>query len=229
MRIKPQDIIDYLKHPEYKPQTFSQLAVFFSIPSKGRRSFKKLLRQLENEGALVLNHDKRYLGARSDDFIIGKVDKKPKGFAFIIPENSDIGDIFIKARNLQNAMDGDRVKVSLVQRQKRDSQKSAEGKVVAILNRAYETASGALFKKDQRYYVFCSFGETFEIPQKELKHATIDDLVEIQITEYPYAHAYGKATIKKVFGKSGNIRAETDSIIANHRLYTEFSNEALKS
>ena len=228
MRIKPKDVIDCLNHPEYKPQSFSQLAVFFEIPSKGRRSFKKLLRQLEKEGSLILNREKRYLASKEDDFIIGKVDKKSKGFAFIIPEDRNIDDIFIRPRNLKNAMSGDRVKVSLLEGQRRGSQKSAEGKIVAIVNRAYESASGALLKKDQRYYVSCSFGETFEIEKDDTKHVQLGDLVQIKITEYPFAHAYGKAKITRVFGKVGNIRAETDSIIANHRLYTEFRNEALK-
>ena len=228
MRVKPQEIATYLRTPEYKPQTFSQLAVFFGIPSRARRSFKKLLRQLEKEGSLTLTRDKRYLPTKEDDFIIGKVDKKAKGFAFIIPEDRSIDDIFVKGSELRDAMSGDRVKVSLVQTQKRGAKKSAAGRVVAIMDRAYESASGALFKKDHRHYVTCSFDETFEIPEDELKHAQLGDLVEIKITTYPHAHGIGKAKITKVFGRIGNIRAETDSIIANHRLYTEFRNEALK-
>ncbi|HLD75066.1 MAG TPA: ribonuclease R, partial [Bdellovibrionota bacterium] len=196
--------------------------------SRARRSFKKLLRQLEKEGELTLTRDKRYLPTKEDDFIIGKVDKKSKGFAFIIPEDRNIDDIFVKGSELRDAMSGDRVKVSLVQTQKRGAKKSAAGRVVAIMDRAYESASGALFKKDHRHYVTCSFDETFEIPEDELKHAQLGDLVEIKITTYPHAHGIGKAKITKVFGRIGNIRAETDSIIANHRLYTEFRNEALK-
>lgn len=226
MKVKSKHIVEYLNNPRYKPHTFSELASYFGIPSKGRRRFKKTLRELEEQGAITLNKDKRYQLGSSQDFITGTIDKNPKGFGFLIPDDSSIDDIYIKPGDLKDAMHHDKVAV-ILKMQKRHRGQSLSGQVVKIIERTHEKGAGQVFQKGQDYFVETDFGETFLIPATERNETKPNDLVEITITQFPTSHSRGVAKVIKVLGKRGEPRAETDAIIANHKLYTEFSKNTL--
>ena len=69
----------------------------------------------------------------------GKISATSKGYAFLIPDDSSVTDIFIPAKSLKGALNGDRVIVETM-----PSGKRIEGKVINILDRANERVIGKI-------------------------------------------------------------------------------------
>src|SRR5688500_5419997 len=111
------------------PATPRELLRVLKIPRDDRHSFKRNLRSLVNEGALVEIKGNRYGLPDRMDLVIGKLDGHPSGFGFVAPERPVEGltrDIYVAAHNLQEALHGDRVVVR-IERYREDGR--AEGKV----------------------------------------------------------------------------------------------------
>ncbi len=73
------------------------------------------------------------------NLVLGRIQGNKKGFAFLIPDNKDIKDMFIPAENLNGAMNNDRVIVRLTSGEL--NTKKSEGEVIRILERANEKSS----------------------------------------------------------------------------------------
>ncbi|MBI2609399.1 MAG: ribonuclease R [Deltaproteobacteria bacterium] len=221
MNVRYQDILKLLQSPHYKPCSFSELASYLRIPRKSKRQLRKLLKDLENQGKITINKNKCYERAREDNFTTGTISKHARGFAFLLPDDQKIEDIFIKPSDLKDAMSGDKVAVSVRQFQRKGG-KSLRGQVIKIIERAHKIASGVLTQKGYEYLVQTGFGENFRISKKNLGMAQVKDLVKIEVIVFPRVHQIGEAKVIQVLGPQGHPQAETESIIANHKLYTEF-------
>jgi ribonuclease R len=82
--------------------------------------------------------------------IVGHLQINENGFGFVIPKNSNIGDIFIAARNLDTAFHGDLVEVVLFAKQKG---KNLEGQVDKVVKRNRKEVVGVLKKSKSFYFV----------------------------------------------------------------------------
>lgn len=82
--------------------------------------------------------------------ILGQLQVNENGFGFVIPKNSNIGDIFIAARNLGTAFNGDLVEVVLFAKQKG---KNLEGQVDKVVKRKRKEIVGILKKSKSFYFV----------------------------------------------------------------------------
>ena len=75
--------------------------------------------------------------------------KNQRGFGFVKTENEENEEeIYIAKQNSLNAMNGDRVSVVLLEN--KTSEKSAEGKIVAILKHEKDTVVG-IFQKSKNF------------------------------------------------------------------------------
>ena len=82
--------------------------------------------------------------------IVGHLQTNENGFGFVIPKNSNISDIFIAARNLGTAFNGDLVEVVLFAQQKG---KNLEGQINKIVKRNRKEVVGILKKSKSFYFV----------------------------------------------------------------------------
>lgn len=73
------------------------------------------------------------------NLIKGKISAHAKGFAFLLPEDTSLSDVFIPPNELNTAMNGDIVMVRL---NSQSSGSRQEGTVIRILERAIQRVVG---------------------------------------------------------------------------------------
>lgn len=85
-------------------------------------------------------------GAASDTSVQGVLQLRGR-FGFVISEEPGKPDIYVAGPSLHQAMDGDRVQVSLIPGHRR------EGKIISVVTRARKTAVGILRKLKDEFYI----------------------------------------------------------------------------
>ena len=80
------------------PATSRELLRVLKIPRDERTSFKRNLRNLVNDGALIQIKGNRYGLPDRMDLVVGKLDGHPSGFGFVAPERPVEG---LDARHLR--------------------------------------------------------------------------------------------------------------------------------
>src|SRR3989442_8436081 len=135
-----EEILTLIRNKVHHPATARDLAQTLRIGREERNSFKRQLKSLVADGALIQMRGNRFGLPEKMDLVVGRLQTNPAGFGFVVPE-APIGlgsrggrrpgsqDIYIAAHNLAEAMHGDRV----VARIERHTDKGLEGKIVRIL------------------------------------------------------------------------------------------------
>ncbi len=101
-------LLSYMKEEAYKPLTVQELEEAFGIEgSTNFKDFVKALVVMEEKGLVVRTRSNRYGLPEKMNLVRGKVSAHAKGFAFVIPEESGMDDIFIPPNETNNAMHGD--------------------------------------------------------------------------------------------------------------------------
>src|SRR3954464_13660798 len=99
-----------MKDEAYKPLTVQELEAAFGIAdSSDFKEFVKALVQMEEKGLVVRTRSNRYGLPQKMNLIRGKLTGHAKGFAFVIPDEPGIDDIFIPPNETNTAMHGDTV------------------------------------------------------------------------------------------------------------------------
>src|SRR6478752_4430737 len=101
-------LLSYMKEEAYKPLTVQELEAALKIEdSADFKNFVKALVKMEEKGLVVRTRSNRYGLPQKMNLIRGKLTGHAKGFAFVIPEESGMDDIFIPPSEMKNAMHGD--------------------------------------------------------------------------------------------------------------------------
>lgn len=149
-------------------------------------------------------------------------------FGFLLPDDSDLEDIFIPGRRLGGALDGDHVRVSYW---KERGGNRLEGAVEEVLARGKKWFVGTLEKSKSGFRVDCPMGRQhliFQVDREELKGGKLGETVGIEVLEYPSNRQEGRAKVIQWFGARGDEKTEIDIVILKHQLPTDFPKEVLK-
>ena len=152
--------------------------------------------------------------------VCGVVELQPQGFAYV---NSDEVDrpILVSSRNLNNAMDGDKVKVHLYARRKKHD---LEGEVTEIVERAKTIFVGTV--QMSRNFAFLlpagKVGFDIFIAKENLNGAKDGQKAIAEIIEWPPKARSPFGKITEVLGDTGNNDAEMHAILAEFELPHKF-------
>lgn len=157
----------------------------------------------------------------------GKIQGTSKGYAFLIPDDINIEDIFIPERELNGAMHNDKCVVAV----KDFGGRRMEGKVIQVLERGSDRVVGVLkvIKK-----IACvvpddvKFGKDISIPLNKLSDAHDGDKVVVKITRYYASKRNPDGEIVEVLGKPNEIDTEVKAIIRSYNLYDNFPKRVLE-
>ena len=99
----------------YRPLTLEELIEHFGLEDSVERirEFTAIIREMEQKGQIILTRKKRYSLPEHMNLIVGRIQRNPKGFAFLIPDNPLKRDVYLKSEDLNGAMHNDRVVVRL--------------------------------------------------------------------------------------------------------------------
>ena len=113
MTKKEQIILEFMKDPKYVPMKAKEIATILGVPKKDMDNFKKALDNLEMEFKIGKNKKNRYR-VIEENFEQGTFRRNQKGFGFVKLENRD-DEIYISKENTNNALNGDRVIVEILE------------------------------------------------------------------------------------------------------------------
>src|SRR5699024_2831424 len=130
-----------------------------------------------------------------------KIDMHQKGFAFLIPDEEDMQDVYIHAFDLHSAMNRDTVLVRL-EKQGDDGQRP-EGAVIRIVERANQQIVGQL--EDNQALAFVRPDDQpnpndVYVPKRKRKGAGTGHKVIVSINKYPEKRKNAEGEVIDILG-----------------------------
>lgn len=224
-----EKILRLMKEEIYKPLTLEELALHFEINPRHRKTFEKIITDMEKEGQIIQTRKNRYGTPEKMNLVSGAIQGHAKGFAFVIPENPEIPDVFISKENMNGAMNGDKVIARLTDREHKGKKK--EGEVIRILSRANGRVVGTY--EASRHFGFVvpddpRLGQDIFIPKGEALGASSGHKVVVEITEWPTGRRNPEGKIVEIIGFADSPGTDILVIIKKHQLPENFPEAVLK-
>lgn len=164
----------------------------------------------------------------SSNKLSGTLEINPNGYGFVSPDTKDIGDIFVAARNISTAFDGDKVEVTLFAKQKG---KNLDGQITRILKRKKVEIPGILRKTKSFYFVAPddpSIHKDIYVDPAKLKGAKKGDRVVASNIDWDDPVRNPEGEIIEILGKESSPDSDILALVREFNLKNIFSEECLK-
>ncbi|MBR1644568.1 MAG: ribonuclease R [Bacteroidales bacterium] len=195
-----------------------------------RRLVAALLMEMADAKMLIVEGRKRYKlnpkfvrdGVNPINIVVGTVDMKQSGKAYIIPEGDETEDILVEPHFTNHALHGDRVRVALFPHRKMHQ---PEGQVVEILQRARTRFVGRVeLSKDFAFLVPDSKNMVVDIyiPLADLAGAEEGEKVVAEMTAWEANMSNPVGRVVTRLGKPGNNNVEMQAILAENDFPLDF-------
>ena len=190
-----------------------------------RKQLKGCLQQLVRSG-LVEDRKGLYRLIQTPRPVEGIFSLADQGFGFMRSEDVTLEDLFIPARYIGTAMDGDQVLV-----QKRFSSRDGRpfGQVLRVLKRAHPKIIGN-FRESTKGGEIWPLDRKLGGPIRVAKRNSLNpgDVVEVEINSYADGAMPASGKIVEVLGPVGDPQVDIETVIRSHGLPHQFSSAALK-
>jgi ribonuclease R len=191
-------------------------------------SLKAALHKLTEE-SFLLKTGKRYQlnKAPVSNRLRGILQLAQNGYGFVLINDESIGDIFVAARNIGTAFNGDLVEVEIFAKQKG---KNVEGQIIKVLERKRKEYVGVL-KKSKAFYFISADDQAIHrdiyVDQSKLSGSVPGDKVVVGnlIWDNPMLNPEGE--VIEVLGKSGKHDTEIISYARDFNLKYKFNAASL--
>ncbi len=223
-----EKIVEFMEEKAYKPMLKEELTAIFSIDKEEEEEFSKILSDMEKEGLIIRTRKNRYGVPEKMNLVVGKLQGHEKGFGFVIPENSNMQDVFIPAGELNGALHGDKVIAKITH--KGQNSKSQEGEIIRILERVNDRIVGVF--ENSKSFGFVVADDTrinmdIFVPKSEKNSAKTDQKVVVEITKWPEKRRNPEGRIVEILGHKDDAGTDIMAIIRQFRLPEEFPSKVL--
>jgi len=222
-------LLQYMRDEAYKPLTVQELEEAFGIADSGDfKEFVKALVQMEEKGLVVRTRSNRYGLPQKMNLIRGRLSGHAKGFAFVIPDEPGMDDIFIPPNETNNAMHGDTV---LARVSTETSGQRREGSIVRILERGIQQIVGTYTESKNFGFVLPDdkkFTSDIFIPKSAAKGAVEGHKVVVKLTTYPEGRKSAEGEVVEILGHKNDPGVDILSVIHKHGLPLAFPDEVLE-
>ncbi len=198
--------------------TFKQLDEQLDLKTHPQRMLcRDLIETLQKDDFLIEQGRGKYKLNQRGVVLTGTFQRKSNGKNSFLPE--DGGEpIFIAERNSGHAMNNDKVRIAFYARKKN---RSPEGEVIEILERANDTFVGNL-EVTQSYAFLVTEDRTLAndifIPQDKLKKGKNGDKAVVRVIEWPQKAKNPIGEVIDVLGRAGDNTTEMHAILAEFGL-----------
>ncbi|PWU69233.1 ribonuclease R [Gracilibacillus dipsosauri] len=224
-----QELLDYFQNNATKPLSVQEIEELLGLSEADEfTNLVKTLNELENSGQLIRTRKNRYGLPEKMNLIRGTIQMHAKGFAFLIPEEESMDDVYINQTDLQSAMNGDTVFVRVERSD--EAGKRPEGVVVRIIERqtkqiigTYEDngAFGFVIADDKR------IPNDIFVPKGQAKGAISGHKVIVEITKYPEGRMSAEGEVIQILGHKNDPGMDILSIIYKNGIAIDFPQEVL--
>ncbi|WP_277679937.1 ribonuclease R family protein, partial [Gracilibacillus dipsosauri] len=224
-----QELLDYFQNNATKPLSVQEIEELLGLSEADEfTNLVKTLNELENSGQLIRTRKNRYGLPEKMNLIRGTIQMHAKGFAFLIPEEESMDDVYINQTDLQSAMNGDTVFVRVERSD--EAGKRPEGVVVRIIERqtkqiigTYEDngAFGFVIADDKR------IPNDIFVPKGQAKGAISGHKVIVELTKYPEGRMSAEGEVIQILGHKNDPGMDILSIIYKNGIAIDFPQEVL--
>lgn len=223
-------ILELLSRREDRPLRFDEVKSSLRVAATAERTLRRLLEELQREGRIVKTREGRFGLASKMSLATGRLMAHRDGYGFVVleEEKEKKPDVYVNARAMGGAMHGDKVVVR-VESAKGD--RGPEGRIVRVLERARTRIVGRFEQAGQHGFVVPRnrrLTQDLFVEKGEMGRARTGDLVVAEISAYPQAQRNPEGKIARVLGKAGDPALDTDAIIAEYDLPSEFPEPVLR-
>lgn len=151
----------------------------------------------------------------------GRLSLNPNGFGFVVIPNEQ--DLFIPAKYIENAIDGDTVRVAVIAQKdlpERFAGKGRTGRILGIISRERKTVIGQLVDKHTVLALSKKIPQYIRVTQGA-KRAQIGDWVEVLLHASESRSLSGK--IERSLGAVGNMSADLDAVVEEYHLQAPYT------
>ncbi|MCC3355963.1 ribonuclease R [Bacillus sp. REN16] len=221
-------LLDFMKEEAYKPLTVQELEEAFGISgSEDFKDFVKALVVMEEQGLVVRTRSNRYGLPEKMNLVRGTVTGHAKGFAFVVPEDKTMDDVFIPPTELKNAMHGDTV---LVRISSESAGQRKEGTVVRIIEHGIKTIVGTYTESKSFGFVIPDdkkIANDIFIPKQASNGAIEGHKVVVKLVTYPEGRMSAEGEVVEILGHKNDPGIDILSVIHKHGLPQEFPRDVL--
>jgi ribonuclease R len=125
------------------------LSRHIGIDNREYQAFKRILKQLAEEGKITRHKGNRYGKLKRSSVVTGTLRVKTQGYGFVLREDGG-EDVFISEKNMGSAMHRDKVRVELFAQ---PTGKLPEGEVVEVLERGHKRIVGTFHEAKAYHFV----------------------------------------------------------------------------
>lgn len=213
-----QFLIDFFeKQPDKSFNVKALFAAIRAVNHPAKMLVMDALSELVLDDYLTTDGNGNYCNAVRSNVMEGTFQRKRNGRNSFIPDDGG-KSILVCERNSLHALDGDRVRVTMLARR---SGHTREAEVSEILERAKDTFVGQLQVEKSFGFLITesrSLATDIFIPKDKLKGGKTGDKAVVQITEWPDDSKSPIGKVIDILGKQGENNAEMHAILAEYGL-----------
>ncbi len=191
-------------------------------------SLKAALHKLEEESFLIRTGKRYQLNKLpQSNRLKGRLEINRNGFGFVNINDEKRGDVFIAARNIGAAFDGDVVEVELFAKQKG---KNIEGQIVRVIERKRKEYVGVIKKSKSFFFISPDDPKLHRdvyINESKLNGAENGDKVVVGNLVWDTSMLNPEGEVLEVLGKAGTHDTDIVSIAREFNLRYKFPKEVL--
>lgn len=215
-------VLEFLRSKANRPMRAKELARGLDVSQEDYRAFRRLLDSLETDGLIVRQRKGRYAVPEQFDLVAGRLQVTRKGDGFVIPDEPGEDDVFVPARSLETAVDGDRV---LARIEQRPPGRNPAGRIVRVVERAWTQIAGIYHPKEGYGFVVPQepdIGTDVFIPSGSSGGATDGDVVVITIENWGEGRPSPVGRVERILGPQGGAGVDVLAILIGHQLALDF-------
>ena len=226
MSITRDRVLDFIRSETGRPLKPRELSRALSVPENDYRRFRRLLVQLEREGAIVRTRNNRFGAPDRLNLATGLLSVNPDGFGFVCREEEN--DVFVGPGGLRGALHGDRVVVRISRRRGG----KPEGEISRVLERGARSILGIY--RAGAHFAFVEpddprFPRDLHISPENAGGASDGQLVVARLRPWLPGHADAEGEVVDVLGQPGDPGIDTLSIVKEYDLPIEFPPHVLEA
>ena len=212
--------------------SFRQLSRQLDMGADQRREVRAVLNGMVKAGVLLKLKGNRYTVPSKQSLVTGRISVHRDGYGFVIPDKRPPkleGDVFIPARHLDEAMQGDSVLATL---ERRPGSNRAEGRIVKILHRRNTTLVGQ-FREDRPFHRVIPhdfrIGQDILIREGDQGEAIDGKIVNVEVTRFPGGVGQPlRGRVVEVLGSPGDMGVDIEIMVRKHQIPVEFPRSVLE-
>ena len=223
-----KELSEFFELNEYRAYSLNQIHKAFAIRDRSTKElYGTAVQGLVNEGRLIRN-DEGNFRFDSESFVVdGRVDHVNSRFAFIVTTGEG-KDIWVATADLNNAKDGDLVRVQARKPSEKKKNDRPEGEVIEILERKSTELVGIIQVTPGYSFLTPDSKKIYEdiyVNRYETLGANHMDKVIVEVLRWGTPGKKAEGRVIKVLGKAGENETEMHSILAEYGLPYEFPAE----